>query len=105
MTDPSKVQGSNAERAEGGLNPEASFAELDGASSRRMAMEAQGIPGAGMRGQGGPSTGAGMASGAPAPIPGGKDGQAELRANVAEQLRGAPGGKGAIFGRDEYGER
>lgn len=32
-------QGSNAERAEGGLNPEASFAELDKTTAARMATQ------------------------------------------------------------------
>jgi hypothetical protein len=31
-----KTQGSNAERAEGGLNPEASFTELDETTAARM---------------------------------------------------------------------
>lgn len=100
MTDPNQVQGSNAERAEGGLNPEASFVEMDRATGRRMAMEAQGIPGAGMRGTGGPSTGAGMASGAP-PMPGTMEDQTDLRENVRARMEGDPGGKGAAFGREE----
>lgn len=68
--------------------------------------EAEGIPGAGMRGRGGPSTGAGMASGAPEPGPG-YDQAAEAKAegflrSVRQQLANAPGGIGATYGRDEH---
>ncbi|HYG60045.1 MAG TPA: hypothetical protein VD902_18420 [Symbiobacteriaceae bacterium] len=38
---PRNVQGSDADRAEGGLDVEASFAELDGATSRRLGAEAE----------------------------------------------------------------
>lgn len=41
MVDPRKVQGSNRDVAEGGLDVEASFAELDEATAHRLAMEAQ----------------------------------------------------------------
>lgn len=103
MTESNQVGGSNAERAEGGLNPEASFAEMDRETDRRLALEAQGIPGAGMRGAGERTTGAGMASGAPAAVHGpttGADGEADLRANLTERLRNEPGGHGAAFDRD-----
>lgn len=41
MTDPKQIQGSNAEVAEGGLNPEDAFASLDRANSRRLAEAAK----------------------------------------------------------------
>lgn len=40
-TDPTKVQGSDADRAEGGLDVEAEFAELDEATATRMSREAK----------------------------------------------------------------
>lgn len=64
---------------------------------------AQGIPGAGMRGRGGPSTGAGMATGAPGPVPTGGEQEAQrLETQVREQLARAPGGKGDVAGREDF---
>lgn len=43
MTDPRKVQGSDAERAEAGLDPEASFAAVDEQTATRLRLEAEAI--------------------------------------------------------------
>lgn len=40
-TDPRNVQGSDADRAEGGLDVEAEYAELDGPTANRLAREAE----------------------------------------------------------------
>lgn len=68
--------------------------------------KAQGIPGAGMRGEGGPGTGAGMASGAPPPGPGYCDAEEHeakaLVKAVHDQLAQAPGGLGTVDNRPEY---
>lgn len=78
MQDPRNVQGSNAETAEAGLNPEAEYAELDEATARRLAMEARAhqeanaakhAPGAGVGGTGGADIGAGMPPGMAAQLP------------------------------------
>ena len=62
----------------------------------------QGIPGAGMRGAGGPSTGAGMATGAPGPVPTGHEQEARKHlSQVKRQLRNAPGGEGDVAGRND----
>lgn len=46
MSDPKQIQGSNADVAEGGLNPEEAFASLDPANSRRLMKAAKDEQGA-----------------------------------------------------------
>ncbi|MFZ5827350.1 MAG: hypothetical protein ACOY94_23875 [Bacillota bacterium] len=75
MADPREIQGSNAEVAEAGLNPEAAFAALTPATDHRMAMEVQARQ---------------------------EEGPGQLLANVRRQLEQQPGGVGAVYGRDEY---
>lgn len=78
MSDRTQIQGSNAEVAEGGLNPEASFANLDAATQNRMTRSAQS---------------------------GQKQGGGQLLQNVRQQMARAPESKGAVPGRDEYADR
>lgn len=78
MSDPKEIQGSNAEMAEAGLNPEAAFASMTPATDHRMAMEAEASQQAGA---------------------------GQLLQNVRRQMDQSPGGKGAVYGRDEYETR
>lgn len=75
MADPKEIQGSNAEVAEGGLDPEAAFAALTPATDQRMAMEVEASQG---------------------------EGAGQLLRNVRRQMEQSPGGVGAVPGRDEY---
>jgi|GEM_PF-6112236 len=74
--DPKEIQGSHATVAEGGLNPEAAFTDLNGASGR-MKREAES-----QQEQG--------------------DGLVD---SVAQQMRQSPGGVGAVARRQEYKRR
>lgn len=94
FTDPRNVQGSDADRAEAGLDPEAEFAELDGPTAHRLAAEARsqgaGSPAraAGNEGQGAYPGQGGRITGTPAvdmltsPVEGGL----QDAANVDEQF-------------------
>ncbi|MFZ5814822.1 MAG: hypothetical protein ACOY93_05920 [Bacillota bacterium] len=77
MADPNAVQGSNADRAEAGLNPEAAFAAATPATGNRLALEVEARR---------------------------EEGAGALLQNVRRQLEQAPGGQGAVYGRDEYGQ-
>lgn len=75
MADPREIQGSNAEVAERGLNPEEAFAAATPGTAHRMAMEVEA---------------------------GQEEGAGQLLRNVRRQLAKQPGGEGAVYGRDEH---
>ncbi len=66
-----------------------------------MTKDAQGIPGGGMRGRGGPGTGAGMVGGTLGPLDtAGEDRAQAVLESVREQNRNRPGGLGPEYAFD-----
>lgn len=76
MADLKDLQGSKAQRAEGGLDVEAAFTALNPATDHRLGMEVKASQG---------------------------KGAGELLQNVRQQMAQSPGGVGAAYGRDDFG--